>query len=484
MVNRWLLYQALACRIWGRSAVYQSSGAYGFRDQLQDVMALVYAEPAIARAHILRAASRQFVEGDVQHWWHPPEGRGIRTRFSDDLAWLPLVVDHYVRVTGDASVLDESVPFLEMRPLPPDEHEVFDLPRVSSEHATVYEHCLRALRRAATKGEHGLPLIGIGDWNDGMNRVGIDGKGESVWMGWFLATIMRSFAGYARDRGHAGVWEWLESTAREYVAAVEDTSWDGEWYRRAYFDDGTPLGSHANDECKIDSLAQTWGVISGAADPERARTAMSSLERHLVDNHHGIIKLLTPAFDKTPNDPGYIKGYLPGVRENGAQYTHAALWVVLATAMMGNDERALALWQMINPLSHTGDATGVETYKVEPYVVAADVYTAEGHIGRGGWTWYTGSASWMYRVALEAILGFRKVGDRLHIDPSVPSDWPGFTIQYRYGASQYAIDVRITHGAPREVTRITADGGTVGVDGIPLVDDGQPHTVIVEIARS
>ena len=484
MVNRWLLYQALACRIWGRSAVYQSSGAYGFRDQLQDVMALVYADPSIARAHILRAASRQFVEGDVQHWWHPPEGRGIRTRFSDDLAWLALVVDHYVRVTGDASVLDESVPFLEMRPLAPDEHEVFDLPRVSAEHATIYEHCLRALRRAATKGDHGLPLIGIGDWNDGMNRVGIEGKGESVWMGWFLAAIMRSFAGYARHRGHAGVWEWLESTAKEYVAAVEETSWDGEWYRRAYFDDGTPLGSHANDECRIDSLAQTWGVISGAADPERARTAMSSLERHLVDNHHGIIKLLTPPFDKTPNDPGYIKGYLPGVRENGAQYTHAALWVVLATAMMGNDERALPLWQMINPLSHTRDGTGVQTYKVEPYVVAADVYTAEGHVGRGGWTWYTGSASWMYRVALEAILGFRKIGDRLHIDPSVPRDWPGFTIEYRHGSSQYTIEVRITHGAPNDATRITADGASVGVDGIPLVDDGRAHAVIVEIERS
>src|SRR5688572_16587843 len=484
MVNRWLLYQALACRIWGRSAVYQSSGAFGFRDQLQDVMALVYAEPSIARAHILRAASRQFVEGDVQHWWHPPEGRGIRTRFSDDLAWLALVVDHYVRVTGDATILDESVSFLEMRALGPDEHEVFDLPQVSAEQATVYEHCLRALRRAATKGAHGLPLIGIGDWNDGMNRVGIEGRGESVWMGWFLATIMRSFAGYARDRGHAGVWEWLETTATEYVEAVEETSWDGEWYRRAYFDDGTPLGSHANDECKIDSLAQTWGVISGAANIERARTAMTSLEKHLVDDAHGIIKLLTPAFDKTPNDPGYIKGYLPGVRENGAQYTHAALWVVLASAMMGHDERALALWQMINPLSHTGDVAAVATYKVEPYVVAADVYTADGHVGRGGWTWYTGSASWMYRVALEAILGFRKAGESLHIDPSVPSGWPGFTIEYRYGSSQYTIDVRITHGAPREATRITADGRTVGVDGIPLVDDGQPHMVIVEIARS
>ena len=481
MINQWLLYQALACRIWGRTAIYQSSGAYGFRDQLQDVMALVYAEPGIARAHILHAASRQFVEGDVQHWWHPPDGRGIRTRFSDDLAWLALVVDHYVRVTGDETILEEIVPFLEMRPLAPDEHEVFDLPRVAEEKATVYEHCLRALRRAATQGAHGLPLIGIGDWNDGMNRVGIEGRGESVWMGWFLAAIMRSFARYARARDHAGVWEWLETTAKDYVAAVEDTSWDGEWYRRAYFDDGTPLGSHTSDECTIDSIAQTWGVISRGADPDRAQTAMTSLEKHLVDSEHGIIRLLTPAFDKTANDPGYIKGYLPGVRENGAQYTHAALWVVLATAMMGKNDRAHALWEMINPLSHTRDADGVATYKVEPYVVAADVYTAVGHVGRGGWTWYTGSASWMYRVALEAILGFRKEGDTLRIEPCVPREWPGYAIAYRFGASQYAIDVKVIAGETRGTPRVTVDGLRVKGEAIPLVDDGQPHAVLVEI---
>ncbi|MGQ0712552.1 MAG: GH36-type glycosyl hydrolase domain-containing protein [Gemmatimonadaceae bacterium] len=484
LVNRWLLYQALSCRMWGRSAVYQSSGAYGFRDQLQDVMAFVYSEPSIAREHILRAASRQFVEGDVQHWWHPPEGRGIRTRFSDDLAWLALVVDHYVRVTGDATVLDEEVPFLEMRLLEPHEHEVFDLPRVSDERATVYEHCLRALRRAATSGEHGLPLIGVGDWNDGMNRVGIEGRGESVWMAWFLAAIMRSFAPHAKARGHSEVARWLDSTAAEYAAVVEESSWDGAWYRRAYFDDGTPLGSHSSDECKIDSIAQTWGVISRAADPERARIAMGALEQHLVDNEQGIIKLLTPPFDETPNDPGYIKGYLPGVRENGAQYTHAALWVVLATAMMGNDDRSLPLWQMINPLSHTRDADGVLEYKVEPYVVAADVYTAEGHVGRGGWTWYTGSASWMYRVALEAILGFRKEGDTLRIEPSVPREWPGFSITYRHGASTYAIEVRVSRAEKRRATRVTIDGVRIKGDAIPLVDDGQAHAVLLEVTRT
>jgi cyclic beta-1,2-glucan synthetase len=317
-----------------------------------------------------------------------------------------------------------------------------------------------------------------------MNRVGIEGRGESVWMAWFLNAILRSFAPYAKARGDGDVASWLERTARDYAAAVEAHAWDGAWYRRAYFDNGAPLGSHLSDECKIDSIAQTWGVISGAADPERARIAMASLEQDLVDNEHGIIKLLTPPFDKTPNDPGYIKGYLPGVRENGAQYTHAALWVVLATAMMGIDDRALPLWQMINPLSRTRDPGGVGTYKVEPYVVAADVYTAEGHVGRGGWTWYTGSASWMYRVALEAILGFRKEGDTLRIEPSVPRAWPGYSIQYRHGSSVYTIEVRVSRAEKRRATRVTVDGVRIKGDAVPLVDDGNSHAVVVEVTRS
>jgi cyclic beta-1,2-glucan synthetase len=340
MVNRWTLYQALACRMWARSAVYQSSGAYGFRDQLQDVMAFVYAEPALAREHILRAAARQFVEGDVQHWWHPQSGRGVRTRFSDDLAWLPYVVDHYVRVTGDAGVLDERVPFLEMRALEPDEHEVYDLPRVSDEEASVYEHCLRALRRACTAGVHGLPLIGTGDWNDGMNRVGAEGRGESVWLGWFLVATLRAFATHVEARGDAGTAAELRAQADAYVTAIEEHGWDGEWYRRAYFDDGTPLGSAANEECRIDAIAQSWSVISGAGDPARQARAMRALDEHLVREDAGVIMLLTPPFDKTPQDPGYIKGYLPGVRENGAQYTHAALWAILAHCQLGNGERA------------------------------------------------------------------------------------------------------------------------------------------------
>jgi cyclic beta-1,2-glucan synthetase len=476
MVNRWSLYQALSCRMWARTALYQSSGAFGFRDQLQDVMAFVYADAAVAREHIIRAASRQFVEGDVQHWWHPQTGRGVRTRFSDDLIWLPYVIDHYVNVSCDRGIFDVEVPYLTMRLLNPDEHEIYDLPKVSSEVGSIYDHCVRALRKACTAGVHGLPLIGSGDWNDGMNRVGIEGKGESVWLAWFLISTLRKFAVHAEKRGDTATHDEMLAKAEGYAQAVESSAWDGEWYRRAYFDDGSPLGSRTSDECKIDSIAQSWSVISGAGSPDRTRIAMQSLNKYLVREDARLILLLTPPFDKTPHDPGYIQGYLPGVRENGAQYTHAALWAVLATALQGDGDRAFELFQMLNPITHSDSAKAVDIYKVEPYVVAADVYTAKGHLGRGGWTWYTGSASWMYRTALEAILGFRQLGEELFIEPCIPARWKKFTIEYRFRSSTYEIAVENPDGLERGTAELTVDGRRVE-KAINLIDDGKHHRV-------
>jgi cyclic beta-1,2-glucan synthetase len=484
LVNRWTLYQALSCRMWARSALYQSSGAYGFRDQLQDGMAFVYTDPAVTREHILRSASHQFVEGDVQHWWHEPSGRGVRTRFSDDLVWLPFTTDHYVRVTGDTGVWDEVVPYIEMRALEPHEHEVYDRPNRSERTDTLYAHCVAALRRACTMGVHGLPLIGIGDWNDGMNRVGVEGKGESVWLAWFLITTLRRFATHAEARRDGDMVTWCHIRADAYAEAVDHSAWDGAWYRRAYFDDGAPLGSAESDECRIDSIAQSWAVLSGAGDPERARTAMRSLNEHLVRDDERLILLLTPPFDKTAHDPGYIKGYLPGVRENGAQYTHAAFWAVLATVGLGDGDRAFHLLDLLNPFTHARTREEAERYKVEPYVVAADVYTAPGHVGRGGWTWYTGSASWSYRAALEGILGFAKRGDRLSITPCIPASWEEVAIEYRYGRTTYAITILNPDGVSTGPRQVEVDGVPSADGEIELRDDGAEHVVRVTMGET
>lgn len=483
LANGWLMYQIMSSRFFARSGFYQSGGAFGFRDQLQDCMAMVYAAPELVREHLLRSAAHQFPEGDVMHWWHPPTDRGVRTRCSDDYLWLPAAVERYVRITGDFSVLLEMVGYLEGRPLNPGEESYYDLPAASGIKEKLYQHCVRAIKHSFQWGEHGLPLIGSGDWNDGMNLVGIEGKGESVWLGFFCCHTLRRFAHLAAKLRDTEFAEFCLKQAESLRDSLEEHGWDGAWYLRAYFDDGTPLGSSKNTECSIDSISQSWAVLSGSTAEWRQEKAMQSLEEHLLRRDIGIIQLLDPPFDKSYLEPGYIKGYVPGVRENGGQYTHAAVWAVMAFAALGIRKKAWELLDMINPINHARTEEETDTYKVEPYVLSADVYAKLPHSGRGGWSWMTGAAAWMYRLIIESLMGVRKEGNKLFLRPLLPDDWKEAELIYTYMETVYRIRIIQKHInttdngeiPPRE--QLFLDGAKQGAGFIVLENDSIRHEV-------